>query len=65
MKRFLFLFSILFAVNIAVMAQPQITFDDQSQDLGYLLWRNPVTVKYGFTNTGDKPLVISNVTVSC
>lgn len=65
MKRFLFLVSILLITNIAAYSQAQILFDTMSQDLGYLLWRNPVTVKYSFTNTGDKPLVISNVTVSC
>lgn len=65
MKRFLFLIVISLITNIAVYSQAKISFDTKSQDLGYLLWRNPVTVKYAFTNTGDKPLVISNVTVSC
>ena len=36
-----------------------------TKDLGYVLWRTPATVTYQFTNTGDKPLVISNVTTSC
>lgn len=53
------------AVALAGKAQPKITFDREQQDLGYVLWRNPVTVTYAFTNTGDKPLVISNVTTSC
>ena len=65
MKRILFLLSILFAVNMVVSAQPKISFDKPNQDLGYLLWRNPVTITYNFTNTGTKPLVISNVTTSC
>lgn len=65
MKRILLILSILFEVIAAGYSQPKISFEKKSQDLGYLLWRNPVTVKYYFTNTGDKPLVISNVTVSC
>ena len=65
MKRILFLLSILFAVNMMVSAQPKISFDKPNQELGYLLWRNPVTITYNFTNTGSKPLVISNVTTSC
>ena len=65
MKRILFLLSILFAINVAVLAQPKITFDKPVQELGYLLWRNPVTITYDFTNTGTKPLIISNVTTSC
>lgn len=56
---------ILCAFAIMASAQPQISFDSKSQDIGYVLWRNPVTVKYSFTNTGESPLVISNVTVSC
>ena len=52
-------------ICLLVQAQPRITFDSESKDLGYVLWRNPVTVSYKFTNTGDKPLVVSNVTVSC
>ena len=65
MKRIFFLLSILFAINLAVSAQPKITFDKPIQELGYLLWRNPVTITYNFTNTGSSPLVISNVTTSC
>lgn len=65
MKRLLFLFSILCAMSIAVSAQPKITFDRPVQELGYLLWRIPKTVTYNFTNTGNSPLVISNVTSSC
>lgn len=65
MKRLFFLIFILNFVSNIVDAKPRISFDAQSKDIGYILWRNPVTVKYSFTNTGDKPLVISNVTVSC
>lgn len=65
MKRILFLFNILFAVVLVAQAQPKITFDKNVQELGYVLWRNPVTITYNFTNTGDKPLVISKVTSSC
>ncbi len=65
MKRLFSLICIFCTVAMMVNAQPQISFDAKSQDIGYILWRNPVVVKYSFTNTGDKPLVISNVTVSC
>lgn len=42
MKRILFLFNILFAVVLVAQAQPKITFDKNVQELGYVLWRNPV-----------------------
>lgn len=64
MKR-IYISLIVFWVCLLVQAQPKITFDSETKDLGYVLWRNPVTVTYKFTNTGDKPLVVSNVTVSC
>lgn len=65
MKRLFFIICILNIITTLANAQPKISFDTKSQDIGYILWRNPTTVKYRFTNTGDKPLVISNVTVSC
>lgn len=65
MKRILFIISILLAGVVMVNAQSKITFDNSIKELGYVLWRNPVTVTYQFTNTGDKPLVVSRVTSSC
>mgnify|MGYP000368917381 CR=1 FL=1 len=65
MKR---IYTLLFLCVVACMslwAQPKISFDMTTKDLGYVLWRTPATVTYQFTNTGDKPLVISNVTTSC
>lgn len=65
MKRIFSLLSIFWSITLLVQAQPKITFDKPEQDLGYILWRTPTTITYNFTNTGDKPLVISNVTTSC
>ncbi len=39
--------------------------DSTSMDLGTVKEGAPVEVSYRFTNTGDKPLVIANVTASC
>lgn len=65
MKRIYTFFLLCMAACFSLFAQPKITFDMQTKDLGYVLWRNPATVIYSFTNTGNKPLVISNVTTSC
>ena len=65
MKKILFLIIMMAAVTGSVCAQPQITFRHWQQELGYVIWKKPATVTYEFTNTGDKPLVISNVTSSC
>ena len=65
MKRIYTFLFLCFAACISLWAQPKISFDMTTKDLGYVLWRTPATVTYQFTNTGDKPLVISNVTTSC
>ncbi|MGL5937536.1 MAG: DUF1573 domain-containing protein [Phocaeicola sp.] len=46
-------------------AQPKATFDKTTIDLGGVLWKNPATINYQVKNTGNKPLVLSNVTTSC
>jgi archaellum component FlaF (FlaF/FlaG flagellin family) len=48
-----------------LMAQPRIAFDKVQHDFGYIIWKQPATTTFTFTNTGDQPLVISNVTTSC
>ena len=65
MKRILFIALGFLMIGINVWAQPKITFEKDIQELGYVLWRNPVTIVYNFINTGKSPLVISNVTSSC
>ena len=65
MKYLIALTSICAVMAQSAVAQPKISFDQESRELGYILWRNPATVTYSFTNTGTTPLVISNVTTSC
>ena len=65
MKRILFIFSILCVTAVSAFAQPKISFDKKVQELGHVLWRNPTPITYHFTNTGNKPLVISKVYSSC
>ena len=65
MKRFTLIISLLAVSCMAVMAQTQITFDKKVHEFGIVLWKHPVTATFKVTNSGDKPLVISNVTTSC
>ena len=57
--------ALVLTVCQGVQAQPGIAFRQEKQEVGYVLWRHPITVNYTFTNTGDRPLVLSNVTTSC
>lgn len=44
---------------------PEITFKDTLFDTGRIAQGEVVETQFEFTNTGDKPLVISSVTGSC
>lgn len=65
MKYRLLLIIALFTVTLSVMAQPRISSNKETHNFGQIEWKHPVTVEYTITNTGDKPLVLTNVTTSC
>ena len=65
MKRITLIINLLFVCCLTVWAQAQMTFDKKVHEFGSVLWKNPVTATFTITNSGDKPLVISNVTTSC
>jgi hypothetical protein len=54
----------MFSVT-ALLAQPRLSFNKSVHNFGQIEWKHPVTVDYTLTNTGNKPLAISNVTASC
>lgn len=65
MKRSLLSILSLLAVTLTVVAQPRISSNKETHNFGQIEWKRPVTVEYAITNTGDKPLVLTNVTTSC
>lgn len=57
---------LLLLVASKVVAQPVIKFDDRRHDFGAIQETDgKVSCEFTFTNTGDEPLVISNVRTSC
>lgn len=58
------IFSLL-VVALTTVAQPRISSNKETHNFGQIEWKQPVTVEYSITNTGNKPLVLTNVTTSC
>ena len=65
MKRSLLSILSLLTVALAAVAQPRISSNKETHNFGQIEWKRPVTVEYTITNTGNQPLVPTNVTTSC
>ncbi len=65
MKRILATIFSLFAITFLLMAQPRLSSNKNTFNFGQIEWKQPVTAEYIITNTGNQPLVISNITTSC
>lgn len=65
MKQYMVIASLLCLHLLPGNAQPQLTAGAETHRLGRIEWKKPVTVEYKITNTGNQPLVLTNVTVSC
>ncbi|MCK9160432.1 MAG: DUF1573 domain-containing protein [Bacteroidaceae bacterium] len=65
MKRSSILLYLFFVAVTSVFAQPRISSNTKTFDFGQVQWKQPVTASYVITNTGNKPLVMTNVTTSC
>ena len=65
MKRSLLSILSLLTVTLAAVAQPRISSNKETHNFGQIEWKHPVTVEYTITNTGNQPLVLTNVTTSC
>lgn len=68
MKKYLFLFAvILFAAGSFAQEKdgPVITWDKKTHDFGDINQGDKVEHTFYFTNTGNEPLIITNVQVTC
>lgn len=65
MKRIYLILTALLIVSTFAWSQAKISFNEKVHDLGTIARNRPVTVEYIVTNMGNKPLVITEVTVSC
>ncbi|MBO4814653.1 MAG: DUF1573 domain-containing protein [Muribaculaceae bacterium] len=68
MKRLLNTMLLLFAMTFTAVAQDyaEATFKETTHNFGTIKEsKGPVTYKFEFTNTGNKPLIVTNATASC
>ncbi len=65
MKRICAILYTLVAVALESLAQPRFTSNTETHSFGQVEWKRPVTATYTITNTGDKPLVLTNVEPDC
>lgn len=64
--KFFSLFAAVFALAaMAVNAQPVIKFEKETHDFGNVAEGTNATYEFKFTNTGNEPLIISAINVSC
>lgn len=49
----------------ALQQEPEFKFDKETYDFGKIPQGKPVTVEFKFTNTGEAPIIISNVESTC
>jgi len=66
MKKYLFLIVVLgFAFQAYAQNGPVITWDKKTHDFGDIVQGDKVEHTFYFTNTGNEPLIITNVQVTC
>ncbi len=66
MKRILItLYMAWFVTLLPLLSQPCFTANTEKQNLGQIAWKVPASIAYTITNTGDEPLVVTEVESEC
>lgn len=65
MKRTLTTLYAIAAVALTAVAQPRFTSNTEMYNFGQIEWKHPVTAQFTITNTGNQPLVLSEVEPDC
>jgi hypothetical protein len=66
MKKYFFVFALLgLAAPLFAQTGPVITFEKKVHDFGDIYQGDKVEETFAFTNTGNEPLIITNVQVTC
>ena len=65
MKRTFFIGCVLMLWQLMAMAQPHFVPESEIQKIGQVEWKHPVDIKFTVTNTGNEPLVLTDVQPDC
>lgn len=65
MKRLFILTIFAGILTTLIVAQPRLTSNKETHNFGQIEWKVPVSVDFTITNSGNEPLVLTNVTASC
>lgn len=52
-------------VALTALAQPRFTSNTEMYNFGQIEWKHPVTAQFTITNTGNRPLVLTEVEPDC
>lgn len=65
MKQIVFTLYALIATALVAVAQPRFTSNTETHQFGQVEWKHPVTAQYTITNSGNEPLVLTDVEPDC
>lgn len=65
MTRILFIIVAQLLFILHAHSQAKLLVDNETYDFGEVEWKRPATALFNITNTGDKPLVISEIIPDC
>ena len=65
MKRILICMYAFAAVALTAAAQPRFSSNKETHNFGQIEWKHPASAQYVITNTGDQPLVLTEVEPDC
>ncbi len=65
MNKNFFILGVLALWQVTAIAQPRFIPDTEIQKIGQVEWKQPVTIKFGISNKGNQPLVLTDVQPDC
>ncbi|KAA6309838.1 hypothetical protein EZS27_038748, partial [termite gut metagenome] len=55
----------IFTICLSASSQPHLSLNRENFYLGEIAWKQPTSVEYTVTNTGNQPLIVTDIIPSC